>query len=278
MTKTNFAEGILSLTSCSCPSCVAPRVLLRQPWPLRGCSVPQRSGCFPQGDGGFGGQGWSVVTSGLPGCPLPTTAAHIPLPPWSKEWINNQEMRQKWGPGGSWHLNVTRRTWCRRVKVSFCPCVYRCLHIDLFPDTWAMTWKEFRLQQILHHASIWPLGLNKGKSITLLPWRPWHSRDEERWCRRPRTGWWHRRRSRMWGHPEGHSACAPCLARAQRGCLSELAAPGRWGSRRHRVLSQGLAKLVLNLFLGESGSCSKREKGVLRLSWYRRCESRCLAV
>lgn len=160
---------------------------------------------------------------GLPGCPLPTTAAHIPLPPPSKKWINNQERRQKWGLEKYQCLNVTVSTRHRRVKVSFHPCVYCCLRTDLFPDTWAMTWKEFRLQQILHSASMWPLGLNKGKSITLLPWWPWHSRAEEHWCQWPHAGWWHRQTQ---GHPEGCSTQTPWLACAQQGHPGHARQPG----------------------------------------------------
>lgn len=82
-----------------------------------------------------------------------------------------------------------------RWKVSSCPCTYRCLRIDLLPDTRAMTWKEFRLRQILHRASMRPLGLNKGKSIMPLPWRPWHSR----WGGAPGAGAVRRRHSRALG-------------------------------------------------------------------------------
>lgn len=203
---------MFSLTSCSCPCCTeGPAEPTLAPQGMRCVLGP---GLLFSG-GGFGGQRQRTpVTSGLPGCPLPTMAAYMPLPPPSEELINNQETRQKWGPEGSRHLNVTTSTWHRRVKVSSRPCVYRCLRTDLFPDTWAMTWKEFRLQQILHRASMWPLGLNKGKSITLLPWRPWHRRDEERWCWRPRMGRWHGRLGRTWGHPEGRSTHASHLARA----------------------------------------------------------------
>lgn len=218
MTKTNFAERMVSLTTCSCPCCTAPRVRLRQPWPLRGCSVPQGWGCFPLGDGGSGGQGQSRVTGGCQAvlCPPQLSLSHCHL------HLKSELITRKGDRNGVWKgiwmcLNVTVITRCRRVKVSFCPCVYRCLRTDLFPDTWAMTWKEFRLQQILHRASMWPLGLNKGKSITLLPWWPWHSRAEECWCRWPRAGWWHRRRR---GHPKWgstHTARLPCTQQGHPG-------------------------------------------------------------
>lgn len=95
------------------------------------------------------------------GCPLPRSR--------SEEWINDQEMRQKLDLEGS------RSRHHGRWKVSSCPCTYHCLRIDSLPDMQAMTWKEFRLRQILHRASMRPLGPNKGKSIMPLPWRPWHS-------------------------------------------------------------------------------------------------------
>lgn len=85
-------------------------------------------------------------------------------------------------------------------------------HIDLYLDTWAMTWKEFRLQQILHCTSMWPLGLSKGKSITLLLWWPWQSHDEECWCCWPCARWWHRQSSLVWSHHEGAVPVhPPCL-------------------------------------------------------------------
>lgn len=176
---------MFSFSSCSCPCCMAPRALLRETWHFSGCSVPWWQGCFLQGTRAFGGWGgawppWS--------CQVALCLARLPTAALSEQWTDNQEMRQRWGLEGSWHLNVTTSTWRRRVKVSFHLSVYCCLRINLFPDTWAMTWKEFRLQQILHRASVWPLGLNKGKSITLLPWRPWHSLNEERWCRGPAQG------------------------------------------------------------------------------------------
>lgn len=166
-------------------------------------------GCFPQENCGF-----TEVACGHLGAAKLFPAHHgclVPLLSPSKERINNQKMRQKWRMDGSWHLNVIRNMRHGRVKVSSCPCVYCCLHIDLFPDTSAMTWKEFILLQILHRTSMWPLGLNKGKSTSLLLWWPWQSHDEECRCCQPCTGWWHRQHSLAWSHHDGGSACAPTL-------------------------------------------------------------------
>lgn len=165
---------------------------------------------------------------------------------------------------GSWHLNVIRSMQHGRVNVSSCPCVYCCLHIDLFPDTWAMTWKEFRLQQILHHTSMWPLGLNKGKSITLLLWWPWQSHDEECWCHQPCTGWWHRQHILAWLQHERCSACASSLPEPARLPLGQGCA--LWmENQKTPTLLPGPVKISPYLFWGESGSCGKGERGVPRL-------------
>lgn len=83
-TNTNFADGdaftyklllpMLCGTEGAAETALAPQGMLL-------CA----RGCFPEGDSSFGGLAQTVVTSGLPGCPLPTMAAHIPLPPPSEE-------------------------------------------------------------------------------------------------------------------------------------------------------------------------------------------------
>lgn len=167
-------------------------------------------GCFPQEYSGF-----TEVECGHLRAAKLFSVHHcclVPLLSPSKKRINNQKMRERWGMEGSRHLKVIRSMQCGKVNVSSCPCVYCCLHIDLFPDPWAMTWKEFRLQQILHRTSMWPLGLNKGKSITLLLWSPWQSHDGECWCCWPCAGQWHRRCSLVWSHHEGWvPGHPPCL-------------------------------------------------------------------
>lgn len=117
-----------SLTNSSSPCSMA---LLRQPWPLWEC-VPGW-GCFPQEHGGF-----TEVECGHLRAAKLFSAHHcclVPLLSPSKKKIDNQKMREKWGTEGSRHLNVIKSMRRGKVKVSSCPCVYCCLHIDLFPDT-----------------------------------------------------------------------------------------------------------------------------------------------
>lgn len=173
-------------------------------------------------------------------------------------------MWQKWGMEGSWHLNV-RSTQRGRVEVSSCPCVYCCLHIDLFPDTWAMTWKEFRLQQILHCTSMWPLGLSKGKSITVAmvtlakPW--WRVLMPLALSRVVAQA----DQSGM-VTPQGCSACAPTLPAPHQAAPWTGLCHVDGASEDTKIPIWDLSKLALTLFWGESGSCSKGERGVLCLA------------
>lgn len=161
----------------------------------------------------------------------------------------------------SWHLNVIRSMWCGRVKVSSSPCVYCCLHIDLFPDT-SHDLKGIQIPaNFASHFNV-ASGIDKGQiyytvaMVTLA--KPW-------WRVLVPLGL-HRvvAQSGMvapWGVQclHIHLACTPP------GCPLDRAGHCGWTIRKHRVPFGGLSKFTLTLFWGESGSCGKDEQGVLCL-------------